>query len=395
MSRLPLGQRESSTLEFKAQDALDRPERIAREVVGMLNAGGGEVWIGIAERDGVAVEIEPIADAQRRADSLRDFLVDTIEPSPVGDEVRVSVMGEVLCVAVKPGARKPYAELRLKEGKWRLYTMRVADRLRPMTRDELSEHFSFQAARERDTLEASRRRMAQARDEALSQGGGLSIFVSPLGDHKVDLQHHEDEITSWLRDPTLTGNRRSGWTFALEGLLDVVDLELHGDAYEAGNPYRRTRFEGSGTIVFHTPIETLYWEHPRGIPERTLYPVALLEYPTSVVRLAKHAYETFFSFADDVPILVDMVLAGARGWKLHHGSLDRITYGRMNDEHELESDVVAVEPLEMPWRDFCREPDRAAFRLLRKVYAACGFREQQMPPWFLGDPLRLQLPYAG
>lgn len=40
------------------KDALRKPEIIAREIVGMLNAEGGEVWIGIGDdSDGVGSEL--------------------------------------------------------------------------------------------------------------------------------------------------------------------------------------------------------------------------------------------------------------------------------------------------------------------------------------------------
>ena len=50
-----IGKRESATLEFKAQEILKAPAKIAREVVGFLNASGGHVWIGVQENGGVAV----------------------------------------------------------------------------------------------------------------------------------------------------------------------------------------------------------------------------------------------------------------------------------------------------------------------------------------------------
>ena len=62
MKRIPLGRHETSTLEFTQKDSLSHPESIGREIVGMLNSGGGEVWIGIKEQDGTAVSIEyPVA----------------------------------------------------------------------------------------------------------------------------------------------------------------------------------------------------------------------------------------------------------------------------------------------------------------------------------------------
>jgi hypothetical protein len=67
-ARIPLGERESQKLEFKSSAILEQPDKIAKEVVAMLNAEGGEVWIGIREDEARAVECEPIRNAESAAD---------------------------------------------------------------------------------------------------------------------------------------------------------------------------------------------------------------------------------------------------------------------------------------------------------------------------------------
>ena len=53
-----LGKAESDRLEFKEAEALRRPANIGREVVGFLNADGGEIWIGVKEEHERAVGYE-------------------------------------------------------------------------------------------------------------------------------------------------------------------------------------------------------------------------------------------------------------------------------------------------------------------------------------------------
>ena len=79
--RVPLGRKEDFHLELKGRDALDDPEKIAREVVAFLNAEGGDVWVGLGEEAGRAVKVEPIPDPEREQRRLVDYLIETIEPS--------------------------------------------------------------------------------------------------------------------------------------------------------------------------------------------------------------------------------------------------------------------------------------------------------------------------
>jgi len=76
MTRLeaPIGQREDQRTEFKRAEALRRLEPISHAVVSMLNASGGNVWIGVIEQDERWQGVEPIENADREAPS-------SVEPS--------------------------------------------------------------------------------------------------------------------------------------------------------------------------------------------------------------------------------------------------------------------------------------------------------------------------
>jgi hypothetical protein len=113
--RIPLGEPETERREFKSRDVLKHLPNVSREVVGMLNSIGGDIWIGLAEEHGRATGVETIENAAREVNRLRDHLVDAIEPSPTSREVVVEQishrdMGHVLKIHVNPTrGRGPYA----------------------------------------------------------------------------------------------------------------------------------------------------------------------------------------------------------------------------------------------------------------------------------------------
>ncbi|MGH7150971.1 MAG: AlbA family DNA-binding domain-containing protein, partial [Planctomycetota bacterium] len=181
---IPLGEPESQTLEFKGAGALKDLASISREVVAMLNSRGGDVWIGIEEREGRGASVEGIPDAEREARRLRDHLVDSIHPSPSAEEVSLSCASDetgrsVLLVRARPRKeRKPYAFR--KEGGWH-FLLRVGDRVRPMSREEFLGPVS-------STEEARRtgERLRKER-EALREGkaGVYWVRIQPLAPARV------------------------------------------------------------------------------------------------------------------------------------------------------------------------------------------------------------------
>ncbi|MGH7341693.1 MAG: AlbA family DNA-binding domain-containing protein, partial [Candidatus Rokuibacteriota bacterium] len=140
-----LGKREDLHREFKSARSLAEPETIAREVVGMLNAEGGRIWIGIEDdKEGAAAAVEPVADAEREKGRLLDYLVETLDPTPTSAEVTIDVrsLGKddrgLLEIRVQPppkdSPRLPVAFL--KRG-GRHYLRRIDARNHPMSRDEI------------------------------------------------------------------------------------------------------------------------------------------------------------------------------------------------------------------------------------------------------------------
>lgn len=375
----PLGEREGQRLELKSAAVLERPERIAREVVAMLNAEGGEVWVGVREEGGVAMEIEPIVEAEREKERLLDYLVDTLSPSPRGEEVRVQVVqvqgveeGGLLRLRVRPHeGRRPFALVR--GGKWEFFT-RVGSRLRPMERGEL---FASTSGGEAGVRQAEEQINEEKKEKQAAGEPVLWLRVQPVPALDLDLQ---DSIFEELAsNPVASANRLSGWTFAdarqrprLTAERIAWSRERVLDSSQGTREITRTEFRRDGGAEFEVALDALR----RG--GQDLWPIILLEYPVSGLRLARQVYEEGLSTSSHV--VADLALFAVGKRMLRPGSPDQVTFlldeGVRLTEGE---DAVSERPLVFTAREFLEETDRCGFRLLRRVYQAFGLREDDIP----------------
>lgn len=367
-----LGRREGQKLKFKAADALKDLRGIGREVTAMLNAGkGGTVWIGMAEDQGVAVRLDPIADAEVQQGRLWDHLLDTIEPSP-RDEVHVRVEDGLIAVEIVPSAgRAPYAQL---NGVNRAYLIRVGDRIRTMTREEI-----FKPGRPTPNTPAMK--LKEERERAKGRGAnGVWVCIRPAKNLDVDVQ--DKEIAAMLCDPLLTGNRISGWNFAVDDKRPILsgDKIAQGRSREGGIEIHRT-----GEILFTVPMRDLHWKGD----DCEIWPYCLLEYPTSVFRLASRLYK---GAGDEIEVWADLAIFRVKGWKLRPYSPVAVGYA-IREPHGFEDEdlILPNAPIRLSGGDIAESPDRCAHRLLVLVYEAFGYREDAMPHEFNAATGRLEL----
>lgn len=404
---IPVGQVESERLEFKSARALERPESVAREVVAMLNASGGEVWIGLREEDGMAVELEGIAAAEDARRRLQDSLVDLIEPSPRNEEVRIEVRGEersALRIAVLPVAeRRPYAVLQ--RGGARLFVVRFGDRIRPATRQEL-----FATRRPPAGSESPERRLREAQERAQEGGEGrLWLGVEARG---AEARLVLDRLAAGdlLYEPSSTGNRRLGRTFYyaahVAGQENRQYLQRRGTP--EGHPSlvaRGGEFELSldargsvralAPLSAFAPLRAWFRDHPRlsDLEERELLdPRALAEFPASVIRLlGTLARDPRLWSPPPDGYVAGLSLFGVAGRVLlpdpNHPYL---TYPR--DPRKLrvpppeaswvprspEVDTVSVGPVRLTLAALREEPDYCAYRLLRSIFGEFGYSEEEI-----------------
>jgi hypothetical protein len=371
---IPLGQAEGQRLEFKRADALKDPEKIAREVVGMLNAEGGEVWIGFRE-EGQSVEGIATPEAEKRR--LWDFLIDVIEPPLTSKEISIAVqeLDEKCVISVKAtpsNERKPYAFL--KRG-GRYYLIRLGAHTRSMTREEvLARNQGPQA------LESAEGQIHEEKGAILKQDGGLFwLRLQPVP--KVEVEPHGD----LLIDPELSGNRRVGWNFVNSDRSPVI---LPDKLVTAPEVRRRVEIRRDGGMVFEVPLEDL--SLGRKGQEKELWPGALLEFPASAFRLAKVIYGGKLNPGDLV--LADLAILGIRGWILRGGTPGQVP--ALNTPHGYDSsdDLIWESPLRFDFAEIDASPDGCAYRLVRRVYEAFDFSESAIPEWFSRQSRRLMFP---
>jgi hypothetical protein len=384
---IPLGKLEDQHLEFKSAAVLEQPEKIAREVVAMLNADGGEVWIGVREKDGRAMEIEPIPDAESARSRLVDFLIDTLNPSPKGDELSIEVvpLGSDQHAAEKllrikltsTPARKPFGVVR---GTSWTFPRRVGARLIPMTREELREAMSTGASA-LEELEDGRRRLLAWRDEERQTGlKGLWLGLLTVPDLPLDPQ--AELFEKLATDPTESGNRRSGSTFVFAGYRAAVTADhvywgdVHHDEPGLERFELRVRVYDDGRANFFSSYGGL----TGGLARRNdkIQHTALLELPTSALRVMSRVYGNLGT--GHFRLLADLALF----------ELNVETFVPIPEPQRI--DVLSDKPLEFTQQEIVEEPDRCAFRLVRRIYQAFGRREDQMPGGFDRDSGRLVLP---
>jgi hypothetical protein len=259
---------------------------------------------------------------------------------------------------------KAYMGLRGVERENRRFREEIRDLLRPPAR----------AARQSDPLERTRGRLLEDREiTGRKREESCWLRIQPVEGLGLDLG--DGRLDEYLREPRKTGNRLSGWKFANPYLLPrrKRDRLVQG---EPGGPI--TEILADGGIRFTAPIASLYGSGP----ERELWPLALLEYPVSIVRLARAVYQDI-KRPRDPRILADMALYGVGGWSLRPSSPVAAGY-RLEGPRNLDDaeDFVSEEPLAFDWEEVVGEPDRCGFRLVRRVYEAFGFGEESIPREF-------------
>jgi Schlafen, AlbA_2 len=413
-AELPVGRQEDLRLEFKGREALERPDSIAREVVALLNAEGGEVWVGVREDNGVAVEVEGVEEPERDRSRLRDVMVDLVEPAPMPEEVGIEIVGEdgkALRITVKPSAaRRPYA---LRRGGRLEFPRRFMDRLQPMTRSELEEAFAGARSQPgtREPSAPSRAEQSLLDDQREVLAGGPPTFW--LGIEPADASRRLDLerlfASRILENPRRSGNRWGGINFylALKAVLfepEVREAPRSGVrqghrwlTLGGGSPFELALGEGGGlrskVLLSDTPISFPPESEGSPFPElrkaRSLNPKALLEYPASLFRLLRALKEHDLLEAPLGEMLAAVALVNVEGWYLRPGPDDpgwNYPFGLPLPRRELLRRPQAFAdasflgpPLRFSGDGIEQSPDACAFRLVSQVFAAFGWLDDEIP----------------
>jgi hypothetical protein len=241
-----------------------------------------------------------------------------------------------------------------------------------MSRQEI---FGSAAEREGDPeLEAALRKLEEARKHV--QDGaepGLWLGLQPLRHLGLDVQ--ESRFSLLALEPSVTGNRRAGWHFARSSkqprlVSDAIEWGLWSEAQ--GGSVTRVQVTERGELRFWTALEHL--RHSKG-ESREVWPTKILEYPISAFRIARAIYHGLPDPEDRA--VADLALFGIGGWGLREGTPGDFFLG--NDLARVEEPDLIWEPMVFSFREIEQVPDRCGFRLVRRVYQAFGWREEDMP----------------
>lgn len=408
------GTREGQHLEFKAADSLaeddesaDRMERLLREVVGFLNAKGGEILVGVGEREGCATTFEGVSSPERQAARLRDIFLDRIKPRaaieidciPVPDSERA-------IIRIKVPPRQAPLHAYSSGSKFTVY-QRFEDRLRPLTWDEVLEKArrATRGGGERDLVRQTRKDIQKwiRGLETNHRGEALWLFAAqPVDDVRREVSGElKSEIKNAIEDPVLSANRRMGWTFEVGESPGVIQggIESGRPPGKPGGAYRNLRFEWSGRLRFTTGLESLEWGAARRgreigkTQERgwVLYPHCVIEYPLSLLRLLGFLYGKM-GLRDASPILVQTAFLGVRDSILLPGRPESPFY-TFSEARPFKEPVLysPMDPLQVTVRDLRDTPDLAAHRLISDTYEAFGHGPKSIP-FFEPSAGRFQLP---
>ncbi|HVR97206.1 MAG TPA: ATP-binding protein [Thermoanaerobaculia bacterium] len=379
---IPLGREEDDLLEFKSREALETPEIIGREVVAMLNAKGGEIWIGLRDENHRAVAVEPISDPEAEKRRLLNSLLDSIQP-PIHGEMDIRGVegdtGSILQIRVAPqDNRRPYALM--KRGGWH-FLRRVGDRVVPMTREDIARLFMGANSSQESRQEQAFAKVLAARNELQRRREEIfCLRIEPTVELDIDL--HDRQLEELLHDPRISGNRSAGWSFTefqcrpeiRQGRLrveDILSLEIRRD----------------GGLTFTTPLSSLHWKGE----EQEIWPFALLELPISAFRVAREVYRTQPKLGPEAGVVADLILVGLKGWKLRYGSPGRWSARSLKTFLETD-DFFLDRPLLFQGNEIETEPDRCGYRLVERIYEAFGYRRDAIPQEFNQETGRLVLP---
>jgi hypothetical protein len=361
---------------------LEKPEMIARAVVARLNEQGGQFRI-------------PLADKEKDWESKRlmEYLVDTIEPTPLDDEVRIEPGPDGLRVTAAPHPeRKPYAHL------WeggRFFVIQEEERMRPMTREEV-----LSAPPDEDVV---RRLLDEQRENSrrsIPEGGLFWMRIEPSEPLTLDLDRLLE--TDLLIDPTATRNRRVGFNFTAAFVLGGLEPGpvMDGKGRHAIRIGREDQFEltleARGGVSMTAPLKS-FSAAGATPPElgRLLWPFDLLELPVSVFRLLDAIHSRSDLWPRAVPpstrFWAHLALYGLQGWHLRPGSPGKWGYRPPAAARFEEMDFILERPLVFRLAEL-REPDNCGYRLVSRIYESFGFPDSAIPGEFDRKLRRLVLP---
>jgi hypothetical protein len=358
-----------------------------------LNAKGGDILVGVGEQDGVATSLQSIPHGAAAAGSLLNHLIDTIEPSPLDDEVKIDrivndELGEIISIHVRGGSRRPYALLK---DRGRQFHVRVADRIREMTRQEIAEAFGATPSPGDQVVEAMKR-VGEAAD---GQRGSSQFWwcLEPTESLGIDFENADAETKKFFEDlamcPQASGNRSSGWTMIFDQSKPRFRSSGLKHAVGTGANQHLVEISPNGRMTFQAPRRRLY----RGWNDDAvaIYPFALIELPVSTFRMAAKMLDRYATSRTGLKVVCAAVIGGIGGSILEPGSPDGPSRPWQRAK-PFEGKDLRVPPFSVEAADLRKTPDAAAYPLIRRIYEGFDLEADDIPREFGPEDHVLRLP---
>jgi hypothetical protein len=253
----------------------------------------------------------------------------------------------------------------------------------------------------------------------------LSLLLEPVEPLDIDFADKSvaAKFSRWFTVCWETGNRL-GWNFIVWNNNPYFWSDGVKQS-DPGSPLLWTYVNHAGRVDFSMSTRRLFWkgngrelgwDSVRGHHPVDLWPYALIEYPVSIFRLMGKILEQYAAGRAEREVVAGFYISGLKGWHLRPGSPQYCydTYGRTGRRERgdpmprepwlpgqqpkpFPRDVLKIDPEQLVFRvqDLIENPDRCALRLVRLIYAAFGFGDDDVPSEFDAKLGRLRLDCGG
>ncbi|KAA3611521.1 MAG: ATP-binding protein [Planctomycetota bacterium] len=391
--RLLLGRREDQRLEFKAGQILRSREgrrKLVREVVAMLNAGGGLIYVGIGERGSIATVFRPLLEMDRpHEDALRDGLIDLIEPRIRNEEVQLAWLdateGQVLEIKVRPRSPSPHPPFCIRQGENRKYLVRVHDRMRIMTYLQLAGATDEGMARRESWFAETCKEVA---DWFPEPEPALLLTLGLQGDFDDETFELPDNAPDLLNAPSADLLANGGWPANSEESPQARWYKgrrflLAGNSEQG---YRRLRVDRQGRLGFTTRLQHLQVNVPEDLfrlrpkSQGMIHPRALVETVVSAVRMGRMLWHDHLESAD---VHAHLDLFGAENWLLPPTLPGTQDWKEVASWKFSEEPAIRIGPMRRRAESFDRNPDELSLHLLQELYSEFDYMPEQVPAFDL------------
>jgi len=418
-----LGERQH--LEFKVtvnhQDDKDRIE-LLKDIASLANGGGGYLIIGISDDGkGNALEFKLTGDSIKILKSIRDLCIKHISERIDGLDFRIRNIDDkqIIIVRIPESIRTPHM---VTYNDSTIFVKRYNDGKRSMTIGEIKEAFNndyigqklsiietiMKTTMESQKSESKVKEILERIDAGITPSLSLSedanflknlmrdrfeneigtksyfwISATPENPRQNLIKINSNDIRDIIQNPP--GSRNGGWNMAT--YPDHIENFPEG-IYIGDKKFRFLELLNNGYIEFWAPIDSTFcWKQsPEEFRIRPrLYPYAVVEYPTSFLRLLRALID---KSGIDENFIVSLQYSNIKGHTM-------LPYAPGIVGFELPTNVQVFDKKHIKItknipNDF--NPDKTAYEeLIKPIYSYFGLNENTIP-FYKADQEKIEFP---